>query len=136
MFNLLDHRELKSAAKSFVNTLEIKTPSLRRTIQFLSGGNQQKAVIAKWLLKDSEILLIDEPTRGVDVKAKNEIYELIKDEKRKGKAIIVTSPEVHELINMCDRIVIMVSGAIINEIKRNADGFNEKYILEMIHMSH
>ncbi|MDR0719600.1 MAG: ATP-binding cassette domain-containing protein [Treponema sp.] len=123
-------------SKEFVSSLAIKTPGIHQVVQFLSGGNQQKVVIAKWLFRNLDILLIDEPTRGVDIKAKNEIYRLLVELKNKNKGILVASPEIPELLNICDRIVIVVLGEIVSEIKRQEDGFTEANILELMHMAH
>jgi ribose transport system ATP-binding protein len=115
---MLKTATLKMRSKEYVKALEIKTPFLEQEVQYLSGGNQQKIVIAKWLLRGLDILLIDEPTRGVDVKAKSEIYKLLINQKKQGKGIIVSSPEIRELLNICDRILIVVSGSIVCEINR------------------
>ena len=84
----------------------------------MSGGNQQKVVIAKWLLRDSEILILDEPTRGIDVGAKTEIYRLINRMVKEGKTIIIISSEMPEIIGMCDRIMIMHEGRKTGELSR------------------
>jgi ABC-type sugar transport system ATPase subunit len=84
----------------------------------LSGGNQQKAVLAKWLLTEPRILIMDEPTRGIDVGAKAEIYSIMNDLVAKGMAIIMVSSELNEIINMCDRLVIMNEGKIVAELDR------------------
>jgi ABC-type sugar transport system ATPase subunit len=131
---ILRKKAIADKAKDFVSKLNIRTPGIQQEVQFLSGGNQQKIVIAKWLLRDLDILLIDEPTRGVDIKAKNEIYRLLIDQKKRDKGIIVSSPEIHELLNLCDRILIVVSGKILCEIKSGDEGFNEAHILELIHI--
>jgi ABC-type sugar transport system ATPase subunit len=130
---LLHRKEITKDVTRYVQDLDIKTPNLRQEVQFLSGGNQQKIVIAKWLLRNLRILLIDEPTRGVDIRAKNEIYRLIIEQKQKQKGIIVTSPEIHELVNLCDRIFVVVFGKITHEIKRGEAGFNEENILSLMH---
>jgi ABC-type sugar transport system ATPase subunit len=99
----------------------------------LSGGNQQKVVLAKWLLRNSEIILIDEPTRGIDVKAKNEVYNLLIELKMQGKGIMIFSPEIRELLNICDRILIMSAGKVTGEISRKDKDFSEKRLLEAMH---
>ena len=119
--------------KEYIAKLNIKTPSVDQPVQYLSGGNQQKVVIAKWLLKNSKVLIVDEPTRGVDVKAKSEIYKLLLQQKESGKGVLVYSPEVRELINICDRILIISDGHLVREIKRTSSEFNEPYILDVIH---
>ncbi len=93
-----------------VASLSIRTPSAQQLVDFLSGGNQQKVVIGKWLLKNPEILIMDEPTRGIDVGAKTEIYKLMNSIVASGKAIIMISSELPELLGMCDRIMVMSQG--------------------------
>lgn len=95
-----------------IEALRIKTPSSAQIISYLSGGNQQKVVIAKWLLTNADIIIMDEPTRGVDVGAKYEIYQLINELKSHGKAIILISSEMPELIGMCDKLAVMYKGKI------------------------
>jgi ribose transport system ATP-binding protein len=126
-------RTLREQAARFTQALEIKTPSLAQEVQNLSGGNQQKVVIAKWLLRDLGFILVDEPTRGVDVKAQAEIHRLLVSLKHQGKGLLVTSPEISELLNMCDRILVVASGRIVREIRRGQSEFNEASILEVLH---
>jgi ribose transport system ATP-binding protein len=126
---------LRKKSKEFVEAMSIKTPSIDQKVMNLSGGNQQKIVIAKWLLRDLDVIIIDEPTRGVDVKAKTEIYKLLLKQKNQGKGILVSSPEIRELLTICDRILIVVLGKIVCEIKRSSKKFNEPEILEIIHAS-
>ena len=98
--------------------LAIKTPSLRQKVRNLSGGTQQKVVIGKWLTADTEILIFDEPTRGIDVGAKSEIYRLLNDLARDGKAIIMISSELPEILRMSHRIVVMCEGRITGDPPR------------------
>jgi ABC-type sugar transport system ATPase subunit len=135
-FKFFRTRILGIQAAKLINSLSIKTPSLRQEVLNLSGGNQQKVVLAKWLLRNLDFILIDEPTRGVDVKAKTDIYKLLLELKRSGKAILLFSPEVPELLRICDRILVVVSGKIINEVHRSSGSFNEGSILEMLHVDH
>lgn len=130
---LISKRTSNEIANEYIERLQVKTTGARQQVQFLSGGNQQKVVVAKWLLRDSDIILIDEPTRGVDIKAKNEIYNLLLQEKAKGKGIVVFSPEVRELLNICSRILVVDRGQIIEEVKRSDERFTEKGILEIMH---
>ena len=130
---MLSAGKLSAAAEKYIQRLEIKTTGAKQSVQFLSGGNQQKVVVAKWLLRNTQVILIDEPTRGVDVKAKNEIYDLLIAEKMKGKGIIVFSPEVRELLNICDRILVMNAGKILSEIKRKDHNFSEQGVMEAMH---
>ena len=98
--------------------LGVKTPSIEQIIKNLSGGNQQKVVLAKWLLTNSNIIIFDEPTRGIDVGTKFEIYELIRDMAREGKSIIIISSEMPELLGISDRILVMNRGRLAGELKR------------------
>ncbi len=100
----------------YVKKLRISTPSLETEAQYLSGGNQQKVVIAKWLMKQSDIIFMDEPTRGVDVGAKTEIYMLMNEIVRQGKSIIMISSELPEILGMSDRIMVMHEGRIVGEM--------------------
>ena len=108
----LPRKELHSIANEFVGKLDIKTPSLEQFVNNLSGGNQQKVVIAKWLIKNSSILIFDEPTRGIDVGAKSEIYHLMNELAKEGKSIIMISSELNEILRMSDRIAVMCEGRI------------------------
>ncbi len=114
---LFIHAEkVKQITREFIEMLRIKTPSLDQLLKNLSGGNQQKVVIAKWLIKNSDILIFDEPTRGIDVGAKSEIYTLMNELVMKGKSIIMISSELPEILRMSDRIVIMCEGRITGEL--------------------
>ncbi|MFA7119056.1 MAG: sugar ABC transporter ATP-binding protein, partial [Sphaerochaetaceae bacterium] len=104
-----EKKEISEATKQ-VDSLRIKTPSLESQVANLSGGNQQKVVLAKWLLKDPKILILDEPTRGIDVGAKYEIYRLMTRIAKEGKGIVMVSSEMPELLGMCDRIYVMATG--------------------------
>jgi ribose transport system ATP-binding protein len=103
-------------AEKQVRGLSIKTPNLRQKVKNLSGGNQQKVVIGKWLTADSSILIFDEPTRGIDVGAKSEIYKLLNDLARQGKSIIMISSELPEILRMSHRILVMCEGRITGEL--------------------
>ncbi|MDB5892979.1 MAG: D-ribose transporter ATP-binding protein, partial [Rhodoferax sp.] len=106
----------RAAASGLVSQLRIKTPSLDQPVARLSGGNQQKIVIAKWLLRDCDILFFDEPTRGIDVGAKAEIYKLINALAEQGKAIVMISSELPEVLLMSHRIAVMCEGRITGEL--------------------
>jgi ribose transport system ATP-binding protein len=108
----LSMKHLEQTASTYVDKLDIKTPSLEQLVKNLSGGNQQKVVIAKWLIKNSKILIFDEPTRGIDVGAKSEIYSLMAELAAEGKAIIMISSELNEVLRMSDRIAVMCEGRI------------------------
>jgi inositol transport system ATP-binding protein len=96
--------------------MNVKAPSLETTVDALSGGNQQKVVFAKWMLREPDILLLDEPTRGIDVGAKYEIYRIMLELAREGKAILLISSELPELLGVCDRIYVMAKGRIAGEL--------------------
>ena len=108
--------------------LKIKSPSMDTITNHLSGGNQQKVIIAKWLLMNPVVLILDEPTRGVDVSTKAEIYRLMRELNRQGVAIIMVSSDMEELLGVSDRIVVMCQGRITGELKRNE--FEQKKIME------
>ncbi len=112
----VDFRRMRLTAEQRVQRLSIKTPSLRQKVRNLSGGNQQKVVIAKWLTADTEVLIFDEPTRGIDVGAKSEIYHLLNELAKQGKAIIMISSELPEILRMSHRIVVMAEGRIRGEL--------------------
>lgn len=109
---IVNDSAIQQTAARHVKGLDIRTPSVRQKARFLSGGNQQKVVIAKWLTADTDILIFDEPTRGIDVGAKNEIYRLLNDLARQGKSIIMISSELPEILRMSHRVVVMCEGRI------------------------
>ncbi|MTK10626.1 MAG: sugar ABC transporter ATP-binding protein [Clostridiaceae bacterium] len=109
-FGLLDEDKRKEDTKKSIEMLKVKTPSAKTLMQNLSGGNQQKVLLAKWLLTDPDILILDEPTRGIDVGAKYEIYTIISQLAKEGKSIIMISSEMPELLGMSDRIMVMCEG--------------------------
>ncbi len=115
---VLNYNKISAYATNFVKKLRIVTPSIRQRVRFLSGGNQQKVVLAKWLGMNSKVFIFDEPTRGIDVGAKEEIRTLIKALAKDGKAIIMISSELPELMSMGDRIIIMHNGVITKELPR------------------
>lgn len=102
----------------YIDKIKIKTPNRDQLIKNLSGGNQQKVILAKWLMLSPEVLIIDEPTRGIDVVAKKEIYELLNELKASGKAIIMISSDLPEVLGISDRIIVMSEGRISGELKR------------------
>ena len=113
---LINKKKEAEVAQQYVEALATKTPSVEQLVVNLSGGNQQKVVIAKWLTRDCEILIFDEPTRGIDVGAKNEIYKLMNKLASEGKSIIMISSEMTEILRMSDRIVVMCEGKKTGEI--------------------
>ncbi|WP_237255843.1 sugar ABC transporter ATP-binding protein [Gracilinema caldarium] len=109
---LLNEKQGEADAREKINALRVKTPGTKNRIRDLSGGNQQKVLFARWLLTDPDILLLDEPTRGIDVGAKYEIYSIIADLAKRGKSIIMISSEMPELLGMSDRIMVMCDGRV------------------------
>lgn len=112
----VDEARGRRVSQDLVQRLAVKTPSLKQQARFLSGGNQQKVVIAKWLLRDCDILFFDEPTRGIDVGAKAEIYKLIKSLAAQGKAIVMISSELPEVLLLSHRVIVMCEGRITGEL--------------------
>jgi len=106
----IDRKKEEKTAKEYIDQLKTKTPTAHTQVASLSGGNQQKVVIAKWLARDCDILIFDEPTRGIDVGAKNEIYHLMNELAKQGKSIIMISSEMTEILRMSDRIIVMCEG--------------------------
>ncbi len=125
----LNKKKMVKDTKWAIDTMHIKTPSQNTQIRTLSGGNQQKVVFGRWLLTDPEILLLDEPTRGIDVGAKYEIYQLIIELAEKGKGIIMISSEMPELIGVCDRIIVVSGGRIAGSVR--ASETNQEEIMEL-----
>lgn len=117
----------KELVSKYFEKMHVKTPSLETAIQGLSGGNQQKVLLAKWMLRDPDVLILDEPTRGIDVGAKFEIYRLMTDLVKEGKTVIMVSSELSELIGMCDRIYIMNKGRITGCLSK--DEFSQETIM-------
>ncbi len=122
---LLSDRGMRLDTEDAIRKMRIKTPSQRTKIRSLSGGNQQKVIFGRWLLTEPEILLLDEPTRGIDVGAKYEIYELLEQARERGKAIIAVSSEMEELFGISDRILVM-SGGRVAGIVNTAEATQEK----------
>ncbi len=113
---LMKDREMNKTAAEYVEKLKVKTPSVSQIVRLLSGGNQQKVVISKWLLRDCDVLFFDEPTRGIDVGAKAEIYKLLQSLAEQGKAIVVISSELEEVLRLSHRIIVMCEGRITGEL--------------------
>ncbi len=126
--NIVDRNSLMEAAREMVKALQLRSGNIeQQSAKSLSGGNQQKVVIAKWLLSEPAIFIMDEPTRGIDVGAKYEIYSLINQISAEGSAILIISSELEELIGICDRILVMSRGEIFGEFTR--DQFHDERIL-------
>jgi ribose transport system ATP-binding protein len=112
-----------------IHELDIRLRSVEQTARELSGGNQQKVIIAKWLFRNASVLLLDEPTRGIDVGAKAEIYTLLRRLSADGKALLLVSSELPELMLLCDRILILSRGRLVGEVSRH--DFDEERILSL-----
>ena len=127
--SFVNEKKIEQTAEEYVKKLSIKTPSVDQKVRLLSGGNQQKVVISKWLLRDCDILIFDEPTRGIDVGAKGEIYKLLDDLTKEGKSIIMISSELPEVLRMSHRIVVMSEGNITGIL--NGDEASQEKIMEL-----
>jgi ribose transport system ATP-binding protein len=126
---IINATQEKNICNRYIKSLEIKTPSPNQIVQNLSGGNQQKVVVGKWLASESKVFIMDEPTNGIDVGAKEEIYNLINTLAKEGSAILMISSYMTELMGICDRILVMRNGTIVANVDR--DGFNEEKILAL-----
>ncbi|CRH69717.1 ABC transporter family protein [Chlamydia trachomatis] len=120
----IERKEVDAYRENF----NIKCQNIDVQVSTLSGGNQQKVVLAKWVLSDPDILILDEPTRGIDVGAKYEIYEIIDKLADQGKAVVVISSELPELIGICDRIYTVSQGIITDDVNKN--GFTQEYLMK------
>ena len=118
---VLNHKNINSVVDESIQKLRIKTPNMKEHIANLSGGNQQKVIVSRWLANDPDVLIMDEPTRGIDVGAKHEIYEIMNELAAQGKAIIMISSEMSELLGMSDRICVMCNGKLRGEIDQPED---------------
>jgi ribose transport system ATP-binding protein len=118
-YGLLNLSALRRTGQDYVHKLNVRTPSLDQKTMLLSGGNQQKVVLAKWLISNSKVLILDEPTRGIDVGAKSEIYALMSQLARDGLGIIMISSELPEILAMSDRICVMCEGRITGVLERS-----------------
>ena len=128
-FKSLDKKEEAKDIEYYIKKINIKTPNKEQFIKNLSGGNQQKVILTKWLMLSPEVLIIDEPTRGIDVGAKKEIYELLNELKASGKAIIMISSDLPEVLGISDRIMVMSEGRISGELNR--DEANQESIMKL-----
>ncbi|MCD7908922.1 MAG: ATP-binding cassette domain-containing protein, partial [Clostridium sp.] len=124
---LVDKKRERGISEQYQKSLRIKTPSLKQKIKNLSGGNQQKVILAKWLATAPELIIFDEPTRGIDVGAKYEIYKLMNELVENKKTIIMISSEMEELIGMSDRIIVLAGGKITGELEKSA--FSQEAIM-------
>ncbi|MCR5420832.1 MAG: sugar ABC transporter ATP-binding protein [Lachnospiraceae bacterium] len=129
---LLNDKKLKEFADKYAKQMSTKMQSVNQFVSNLSGGNKQKVVLARWIGKDSDILVLDSPTRGIDIKVKQDIYQLMDKMRKSGKSIIMISEELMELIGMCDRIIIMKDGKINGELKRSKAMDENSLISKMV----
>lgn len=118
---MVDRQKEKILSKSGISALRIKTPSANQQVKYLSGGNQQKVVLSKWLNTDPRLILLDEPTRGIDIGAKQEIYSIIERLLQKGVAVIMVSSEIPELLGVCDKVVVLKNGQQVCELTNDKD---------------
>ena len=125
----LNHKEINETAHSNVKSLRIKTPSIEEVTAQLSGGNQQKVVIGKWMNCSADVFIFDEPTRGIDVGAKVEVYNIINQLVKAGKCVIMVSSELPEVLGMADRVIVMRGGRIMGEVSRDSSHFNQEDIM-------
>jgi ribose transport system ATP-binding protein len=127
--SVIDSKKEMDIAETYRKSMAIKTPSLKQLVKNLSGGNQQKVILGRWLAADSELIIFDEPTRGIDVGAKYEIYKLMNElVESKGKAILMISSEMEELMGMSDKIIVLAEGNISGELTK--DEFSQEKIME------
>lgn len=128
--SIVSDKALKEDTNKVIESMEVKTPSQSTKIMNLSGGNQQKVIIGRWLLTDPDVLLLDEPTRGIDVGAKYEIYKLIGDLAKEGKSVIFISSEMAELQMVCNRIMVMSNGRLAG-IEKNDENLTQEKIMAL-----
>ena len=124
---IVNDKKINEVSEKYIKELKIKTPDGNAIVGNLSGGNQQKVVLAKWLLDEPDIIIFDEPTRGIDIGAKRDIYLLINNLAKEGKAVIVISSEMAEVMGICDRILVMAEGRINGEVQR--EEFSQEVIM-------
>ncbi len=124
---LMDEKKIEETCRNSIDSMNIKTPTTKRAVQFLSGGNQQKVVISKWLNCAPKVLMLDEPTRGVDVGAKHEIYTILGDLAKEGKGAFIISSEINEIMGLCDKIMVIRKGRIVAEHQQSE--FNKNVLM-------
>lgn len=124
-FGWMHVSKVDQQSEELIKRLKIKTPSGNQLVKNLSGGNQQKVVIGKWLTRDSDILIFDEPTRGIDIGAKDESYKLLHDLAQQGKSIIMISSELPEILRISHRVIVMCEGKITGELKNDEKASQE-----------
>ena len=129
--HLLSDKKLREFSNQFAKQMSVKMVNVNQFVSELSGGNKQKVVLARWIGKDSDIVVLDSPTRGIDIKVKQDIYQLMNQMRKNGKSIIMISEELMELIGMCDRIIIMKDGKISGELERD-EAMDENSLITMM----
>jgi putative multiple sugar transport system ATP-binding protein len=127
---VINEHEETQVSEEYRKAMNIRTPSVFQKVVNLSGGNQQKVVLSKWLFAEPEVLILDEPTRGIDVGAKFEIYGIINELAAQGKGVVMISSEMPELLGMCDRIYVMNEGKLVGELA--AEDANQERIMSLI----
>ena len=128
-FFVADSKAQKETARFYIERFNIKTPSMEQRVRNLSGGNQQKVILAKTLAASTDILIFDEPTRGIDVGSKQEIYNLMIDLVNQGKAIIMISSDMEELLGMSDRLIVLCEGKFMGEVPK--EKFDQRHVIEL-----
>lgn len=128
----MNRRKERQTAEKYIGSLSVKTAGPQQLIRYLSGGNQQKVVLSKWLVGNSEVLILDEPTKGIDIMTKRDIYKLINDLVKQGKSVLFMSSYLPELLNICDRIIVMNDGAVCGEFTSAESDIKEKITHRML----
>lgn len=128
-YGFVDRLDEKNTSDRYCKELQVKTPSIEQLVRNLSGGNQQKIVIAKWLASDAEFIILDEPTRGIDVGAKFEIYKLMHRLIEEGRTILMVSSEMEELLGMCDRIAVLSDGKLAGILEKHE--FSQEAVMSL-----
>ena len=126
----LNEKKIEDAGQKNIASLRIKTPSIDEIVGQLSGGNQQKVVIGKWVNTDADIFIFDEPTRGIDVGAKVEVYNVMNSLVKQGKCVIMVSSEMPEILGMSDRVIVMRGGEVMAEVDRDSEHFNQEDLMK------
>ena len=126
----LNYKEIEEASEKNISDLKIKTPSADERAGQLSGGNQQKVVVGKWVNTNADIYIFDEPTRGIDVGAKIEVYNVMNQLVKQGKCVIMVSSELPEILGMSDRVIVMRGGKVMGEIERDTEHFNQESLMK------
>ena len=126
----LNEKRIEESGQGHIQSLRIKTPSIDEIVGQLSGGNQQKVVIGKWINSDADIYIFDEPTRGIDVGAKVEVYNVMNSLVKAGKCVIMISSEMPEILGMSDRVVVMRGGKVMATVERDSKHLNQEDIMK------